>query len=81
MSLIDEIADERINIITPRDPNQKGCQLSIRVHDKSLHERIVERGVSADWREPGVIRVAPVPLYNTFTDVFKFAEILKSSLY
>ena len=79
-SLIDEIADERINIITPRDPNQKGCQLSIRVHDKSLHERIVERGVSADWREPGVIRVAPAPLYNSFADVFRFSEILKDCL-
>lgn len=79
-SLIDEIADERISIITPRDPDQRGCQLSIRVGDKSLHERIVARGVFADWREPGVIRVAPVPLYNSFMDVHRFAEILKACL-
>lgn len=77
-SLIDNIGDERISIITPRDPNQRGCQLSIRVRggERSLHERIIERGVFADWREPGVIRVAPVPLYNSFDDVFRFAEIL-----
>ena len=81
-TLIDDIGDERISIITPRDPDQRGCQLSIRVKnaDKSLYERIVERGVYADWREPDVIRVAPVPLYNSFADVWKFAEILKDCL-
>ena len=80
--LIDQIGNERISIVTPRDPSQRGCQLSIRVKnaDRSLHERIVARGVYADWREPDVIRVAPVPLYNSFADVFKFAEILRDSL-
>ena len=80
--LIDNIGDERICIVTPRDPEQRGCQLSIRVRggDRSLHERIVACGVFADWREPDVIRVAPVPLYNSFADVFRFAEILKSCL-
>lgn len=77
-TLIDEIGDDRIEIITPRDPEQRGCQLSIRVKnaDRSLHERIVERGVYADWREPDVIRVAPAPLYNSFEDVSRFAQIL-----
>jgi kynureninase len=81
-TLIDKIADERIEIITPREPLARGCQLSIRVKnaDKSLHERIVEHGVYADWREPDVIRVAPVPLYNSFADVHRFAEILKDRL-
>ena len=81
-SLINEIADDRISIITPRDPGQRGCQLSIRVHgsDKSLHQRLVDRGVFADWREPDVIRVAPVPLYNSFEDVFRFAQVLKDRL-
>lgn len=81
-SLIDEIADERISIVTPRDPAGRGCQLSIRVKnaDRSLHERIVSRGVFADWREPDVIRVAPVPLYNSFADVSRFAEILRDCL-
>lgn len=79
-SLIGEIADERISIVTPRDPKQRGCQLSIRVADKSLHEQIVERGVFADWREPDVIRVAPAPLYSSFNDVYRFAKILKECL-
>ena len=80
--LIDEIADERISVITPRDPDQRGCQLSIRVAnaDKSLFEAITKQGVIADWREPDVIRVAPVPLYNSFADVYQFAEILKDCL-
>ncbi|MGE3467672.1 MAG: kynureninase, partial [Pyrinomonadaceae bacterium] len=80
--LINNLGDPRISIITPIDPTQRGCQLSIRVvgGDRSLHEKIVARGVSADWREPDVIRVAPVPLYNSFSDVFRFAEILKECL-
>ncbi len=80
--LLAEIKDERISVITPSDPNQRGCQLSIRVKDsdKTLYEALVSRGVSADWREPDVIRVAPIPLYNTFLDVYKFAEILKDCL-
>lgn len=75
-----EIGDDRISIITPTDPQQRGCQLSIRVGDKALFEKISSRGVIADWREPDVIRVAPVPLYNSFTDVAKFAEILRECL-
>ncbi|MDQ3801648.1 MAG: kynureninase, partial [Acidobacteriota bacterium] len=80
--LLGEIKDERISVITPADPNRRGCQLSIRVKnsDKNLFRAISERGVVADWREPDVIRVAPVPLYNTFTDVYKFVETLKICL-
>jgi kynureninase len=80
--LLSEIHDERIEIITPKNERERGCQLSIRVKnaDKSLFEAITKRGVIADWREPDVIRVAPVPLYNTFIDVWKFAEILKDCL-
>lgn len=80
--LIDEIGYERISIITPRDPAQRGCQLSIRVEggDRTVYQRIISQGVSADWREPDVIRVTPVPLYNKFAEVYRFAEILKSSL-
>jgi kynureninase len=77
-----EIKDDRISIITPSDLAQRGCQLSIRVKnsDKSLFAAISERGVFADWREPDVIRVAPVPLYNSFADIYKFAEVLKGCL-
>jgi kynureninase len=80
--LIDRTGDERISIVTPRDPCQRGCQLSIRVKDgdRSLHDKLASRGVSADWREPDVIRVAPAPLYNSFEDVFAFAQILTECL-
>ncbi len=80
--LLGETPDERISVITPRDPAQRGCQLSIRVKDaeKSLYQAITARGVLADWREPDVIRVAPVPLYNSFSDVYRFARILKDCL-
>jgi kynureninase len=80
--LLGEIHDERISVITPSNETERGCQLSIRVKDsdKTLFKAITERGVAADWREPDVIRVAPVPLYNSFTDVFRFAGILKECL-
>lgn len=80
--LIDSIGDDRISIITPRTNDDHGCQLSIRVRggDRSLHEKITESGVSADWREPDVIRVAPVPLYNSFADVWRFAGVLRECL-
>jgi kynureninase len=80
--LLDEINDERISVITPRDPAERGCQLSIRVRDAntSLFETLIAHGVAADWREPDVIRVAPVPLYNSFADVFNFVQILRSCL-
>ena len=80
--LLREISDERISLITPSDSDQRGCQLSIRVKDadRSLFSAITDRGVVADWREPDVIRVAPVPLYNSFSDVFEFSEILKGCL-
>ena len=69
--LLNEIGDKRISIITPSNPEERGCQLSIRVKnaDKSLYNAITEKGVVADWREPDVIRVAPVPLYNSFMGV------------
>ena len=80
--LLKEIHDERISVITPANSDERGCQLSIRVGSsgKSLFDALTERGVIADWREPDVIRVAPVPLYNSFTDVYKFVEILKNCL-
>lgn len=80
--LLGEIPDHRISVITPGDPAQRGCQLSIRVTGagRSLLEAITAKGVVADWREPGVIRVAPVPLYNSFADIYGFAEILKNCL-
>jgi kynureninase len=79
-TLIDEIGDQRISMITPRDPAQRGCQLSIRVTERGLFERVVKQGVYADWREPDVIRVAPAPLYNSFSDVSRFVSVFADVL-
>ena len=80
--LLGQIESDRIRVITPKNADERGCQLSIQVKnsDKSLYNEITKKGVIADWREPDVIRVAPVPLYNSFEDVRKFVEILKESL-
>ena len=77
--LLEKIHTERIEIITPKN---SGCQLSIRVKNakKDLFNRLTAEGVIADWREPDVIRIAPVPLYNSFKNVFDFYEILKKLL-
>lgn len=79
--LIKQIPSNQIELITPSDPDQRGCQLSIRVKssDKKLFEKITAKGVIADWREPDVIRVAPAPLYNSYHDVYKFVNILSES--
>lgn len=81
-ALLLQLPTDRIQIITPAGPEQRGCQLSIQVRnaDKSLHERITAAGVISDWREPDVIRVAPVPLYNSFQDVADFVERLRTCL-
>jgi len=69
-----------LDVITPTDPRERGCQLSIALksNGKQRHEELRKSGVVADWREPNVIRVAPVPLYNSFEDVFKFGQIITS---
>jgi kynureninase len=69
-------------IITPRAPDQRGAQLSIFFHEhgKQLFDYLVENGVIGDWREPNVIRIAPVPLYNSFEDVYHFGRLLKEAL-
>lgn len=67
-----------MRIITPPEPEAQGCQLSIQVHDDPLrrHQELLEGGAMCDFREPDVIRVAPVPLYNTFCEVWRFARLL-----
>ncbi|HRN38362.1 MAG TPA: kynureninase, partial [Flavobacteriales bacterium] len=78
-----------LRIITPSDPDQRGCQLSVVVPGKGKTiYNLTERAVSVDWREPdpgsaagaGVIRMAPVPMYNSFEDVFRFGQVLKECL-
>ena len=71
-----------IRIITPSEPAHRGCQLSLvfRENGKKIFDELTRQGVIADWREPNVIRVAPVPLYNSFEDVFEFVRIVKKVL-
>lgn len=73
------ISNAEISIITPRETERRGCQLSLMfsTNGKNVFRKLTQLGVIADWREPDVIRVAPVPLYNSFEDVYKFGEHLK----
>jgi len=80
--LLKEIEGNQIEIITPQNPEERGCQLSIKVKNanKALFDKLMAAGVISDWREPNVIRVAPAPLYNSFEDVYKMVERLKALL-
>jgi len=76
--LLTEIGSKKFTVITPRNPDERGCQLSILAHQhpKELLKELETAGVKCDFREPNVIRVAPTPLYNTFHEVWRFAKIL-----
>ncbi len=82
--LIDAISGESgvLEIITPRNPSERGCQLSLLIHKggKAVFDTWYGQGVVGDWRNPNVIRLAPTPMYNSFTDVYKFGRILERSL-
>ena len=80
--LILQMNNKNIDIITPKDPNQRGCQLSIKLNNsnKSLHENLRLNNVITDWRDPNVIRCAPVPFYNSYQDVYNFVKILRKLL-
>jgi len=80
--LLREMGEEDIKIITPGNPEERGCQLSIELKKagKGFFKKLTEAGVIADWREPNVIRLAPIPLYNSFEEVFLLVEIIKSLL-
>ncbi|HVS91752.1 MAG TPA: kynureninase [Mucilaginibacter sp.] len=70
--------EEVFKIITPAEPEWRGCQLSIicQRNGKTIFDHLTQNGVIGDWREPDVIRLSPVPLYNTFTDVFRASELM-----
>jgi kynureninase len=76
--LLTEIGSKKFTVITPPNPDERGCQLSILAHErpKELLKELEAAGVKCDFREPNVIRVAPTPLYNTFHEVWRFARIL-----
>ena len=80
--LIDRIPEGRIEIITPRNPAERGCQLSllIRENGRAAFDRIRELGILPDFRQPDVIRMSPVPLYNSFQDVYRAGTALAEVL-
>jgi kynureninase len=83
--ILQEIAkevDSNFEIITPSDLSERGCQLSVFLHGegRGLFDYLMEKGVITDWREPNVIRFAPVPLYCSFEDMYDFGQILKSGI-
>jgi kynureninase len=78
--LLQQLSNINFEIITPADPLQRGAQLSLYFKEKGkeIHRELTNKGIIVDYREPGVIRVAPAPLYNSFKEVFRFYEILKA---
>jgi len=78
--LLKELSVSKIKILTPELQSERGCQLSIFIEgsDKSVHDQLSDAGVITDWRNPGVIRVAPAPLYNSYMDVYRFVKILSA---
>jgi kynureninase len=80
--LAKEFPDANISIITPRDPGQRGCQVSVDIagRERKLFDDMIAAGIIADFREPCIIRMAPVPLYNSFEDVFNFGTVMRRLL-
>ncbi|WP_136466358.1 kynureninase [Flagellimonas onchidii] len=76
---IDKAVASSFEIITP---NERGCQLSVFLHGegRALFDHLMKNGVITDWREPNVIRLAPAPFYCSFTDMYRFGQILKSGI-
>jgi kynureninase len=80
--LIDEMPSGSFEVITPRAPKRRGSQVSLKAtrDGRKLFDALQENGVICDYREPDVIRLAPVPLYNSYEDVWKFCDILRRTL-
>lgn len=83
--ILEEINKEvkgNFEILTPQNPSERACQLSVFLHGegRSLFDYLMENGVIVDWREPNVIRLAPVPLYTSFEDIYHFGQILKAGI-
>ena len=76
--LLQQVTNLQFQIITPTDPERRGCQLSLLFghNGRKVFDTLTEAGVIADWREPNVIRIAPVPLYNTYEDCYKLYELM-----
>jgi kynureninase len=80
--LLDSRHSQQFSIITPRDPAQRGAQLSLSIprRGRAVQERLAEEGVLCDFREPDVMRVAAMPLYCTYRDVHRFVERFSAAL-
>jgi kynureninase len=80
--LLDQMQQPGLKVLTPTNPEERGCQLSLTLNNggRMVFDALTRNGVICDWREPDCIRVAPVPLYNRYVDVYRFAEILKSAI-
>jgi kynureninase len=78
--LLKQLSNISFEIITPENPDERGAQLSLYFkHDgRRIHDAMHNNGIIVDYREPGVIRVAPAPMYCSFADVYRFYEILKN---
>ncbi|MEL7187240.1 MAG: kynureninase, partial [Pseudomonadota bacterium] len=80
--LVAEFPDAEISLITPRQPEGRGCQISIDVagRERQLFDDMIAAGLIVDFREPCIIRMAPVPLYNSFEDVYTFGQVMRRLL-
>jgi kynureninase len=80
--LLNQPASSKFSIITPREPEHRGAQLSIRVlqNGRSVVDQLTAEGILCDWREPDILRVAPTPLYNTYSDAYRFVERFVAAL-
>ena len=81
--LLKRECEDAIRIITPHNPDERGCQLSLEiametVDGKDVYRTLIAMGVTVDWREPNIIRIAPVPLYNSFEDIYLFVQSLST---
>lgn len=80
--LLDNLKSDAFTILTPKNPAERGCQISIlmKKNGRGVFDKLTEAGIVCDWREPDCIRVAPVPLYNTFADVYRFVSVFAENL-
>jgi kynureninase len=79
---INERNNNKVQVLTPNNSNEKGCQVSMLIQEngREVFNHLTASNIFVDWREPDVIRVAPVPLYNRFSEVWKFAQVLEEAL-
>lgn len=77
-----EIPGTEFEVITPKEAKERACQLSVYLHGqgRELFDYLMSNGVITDWREPNVIRLAPVPFYTSFEDMYNFGQILKQGI-